>query len=287
MIWDFAGEPIPRFAETLERLLERFDRSKDWSLPASHLLKRPVVTLIRKLAASPLGEIEPWPTHRDAAVNRLFLPTRTPTGDPTPGLHMLSTYFHWRKEHAPLQSGPDRFWQCWPMPLPRLLQRKEAELKETLRHDLCRSPPSPPGGTARPSTPKAWICTALCSWWRANQIAGGFRPARPGGVCWSSSASVGADVLFENTPVNYETGQPAVDHLRTALECGMHAITANKGPVVHAYRAPDRAGAEQGAQILFRIHGDGRRADFFAVSRGAARRPAALLPRACSTRPPT
>jgi homoserine dehydrogenase len=45
-----------------------------------------------------------------------------------------------------------------------------------------------------------------------------------------------ADVLFENTPVNYDTGQPAVDHLRTALESGMHAITANKGPVVHAYR---------------------------------------------------
>ncbi len=46
----------------------------------------------------------------------------------------------------------------------------------------------------------------------------------------------GADVLFENTPVNYENGQPAVEHLRLALELGMHAITANKGPVVHAYR---------------------------------------------------
>lgn len=46
----------------------------------------------------------------------------------------------------------------------------------------------------------------------------------------------GAAALFENTPINYETGQPAIDHLRAALECGMHAITANKGPVVHAYR---------------------------------------------------
>lgn len=46
----------------------------------------------------------------------------------------------------------------------------------------------------------------------------------------------GADVLFENTPVNYETGQPAVDHLKLALESGMHAITANKGPVVHAFQ---------------------------------------------------
>jgi homoserine dehydrogenase len=45
-----------------------------------------------------------------------------------------------------------------------------------------------------------------------------------------------ADVLFENTPVNYQTGQPAVDHLKYALERNMHAITANKGPVAHAYR---------------------------------------------------
>src|SRR5512135_3767110 len=45
-----------------------------------------------------------------------------------------------------------------------------------------------------------------------------------------------ADVFFENSPVTHETGQPAIDHLRLALEQGMHALTANKGPVVHAYR---------------------------------------------------
>jgi homoserine dehydrogenase len=45
-----------------------------------------------------------------------------------------------------------------------------------------------------------------------------------------------ADVLFENTPVNYASGRPALDHLRAALQHGMHALTANKGPVVHAYR---------------------------------------------------
>jgi len=45
-----------------------------------------------------------------------------------------------------------------------------------------------------------------------------------------------ADVMFENSPVNTQTGQPALDHIRKALELGMHAITANKGPVVHGYR---------------------------------------------------
>jgi homoserine dehydrogenase len=47
--------------------------------------------------------------------------------------------------------------------------------------------------------------------------------------------SVPADVFFENSPVNVINGEPAVSHLRMALERGMHAITANKGPVVHAY----------------------------------------------------
>jgi len=57
----------------------------------------------------------------------------------------------------------------------------------------------------------------------------------------------GADVLFENTPVNIATGQPAIDHLRAALERGMHIITANKGPVVHAYRELTQL-AEAGAR---------------------------------------
>lgn len=45
-----------------------------------------------------------------------------------------------------------------------------------------------------------------------------------------------AHVMFENSPVNHKTGQPALDHIRFALEKGMHVITANKGPVVHGYR---------------------------------------------------
>jgi homoserine dehydrogenase len=45
-----------------------------------------------------------------------------------------------------------------------------------------------------------------------------------------------ADVLFEVSSLNPLTGQPATDHLMAALEHGAHAITANKGPIVHAYR---------------------------------------------------
>ena len=46
----------------------------------------------------------------------------------------------------------------------------------------------------------------------------------------------GADALVETTPVNYQTGEPALDYLRSAINAGMHAVTANKGPVVHGYR---------------------------------------------------
>lgn len=61
----------------------------------------------------------------------------------------------------------------------------------------------------------------------------------------------GADILFENSPVNYETGQPATNHLKAALENGMHAITANKGPVVHAYRELTALARQQSRKFYF------------------------------------
>jgi homoserine dehydrogenase len=63
--------------------------------------------------------------------------------------------------------------------------------------------------------------------------------------------SVPADVLFENSPVNHENGEPAVTYLRTALERGMHAVTANKGPVVHAYRELTSLAQAKGRKFYF------------------------------------
>ncbi len=73
----------------------------------------------------------------------------------------------------------------------------------------------------------------------------------PGGAALDFIRNCGADVLFENSPVNYQSGQPAVDHLRTALELGMIAITANKGPVVHAYRELTRLAESKGVKFYF------------------------------------
>jgi homoserine dehydrogenase len=60
-----------------------------------------------------------------------------------------------------------------------------------------------------------------------------------------------ADVLFEGTSLNVETGQPAIDHIRAALEHGAHAITANKGPVVRAYRELRDLAEARGKRFLF------------------------------------
>jgi homoserine dehydrogenase len=66
---------------------------------------------------------------------------------------------------------------------------------------------------------------------------------------WLSAAS--ADVLFEATSLKVENGQPAVDHIRAALEHGAHAITANKGPIVYAYRELRDLAAAKGKRFLF------------------------------------
>jgi homoserine dehydrogenase len=60
-----------------------------------------------------------------------------------------------------------------------------------------------------------------------------------------------ADVLFENSPVNHQNGEPAVTHIRTALERDMHAITANKGTVVHAYRELTKLAEKMGRKFYF------------------------------------
>jgi homoserine dehydrogenase len=64
-------------------------------------------------------------------------------------------------------------------------------------------------------------------------------------------AAARADVLFEATSLNVENGEPAVDHIRAALEHGAHAITANKGPIVHAYRELRDLAAARGKKFLF------------------------------------
>jgi len=43
------------------------------------------------------------------------------------------------------------------------------------------------------------------------------------------------DAVLETTSLNVQNGQPAIDYLRASLQAGAHAITANKGTVVHGF----------------------------------------------------
>jgi homoserine dehydrogenase len=60
-----------------------------------------------------------------------------------------------------------------------------------------------------------------------------------------------ADVLFETTALEPFTGQPAIEYIRAALALNAHAITANKGAVVHAYEELTALARTQGRRFMF------------------------------------
>lgn len=134
--------------------------------------------------------------------------------------------------------------------LARLLLRKEAELKECygLTFAVTAVSTGRHGAAIRPAGLDLMACVEAVE---AGQSLAKFSTAPAPKDTLEFIQTCGADVLFENTPVNYESGQPAVDHLRTALECGMHAVTANKGPVVHACRSLTDLARSKGRRFFF------------------------------------
>lgn len=155
----------------------------------------------------------------------------------------------------------------------RLLQRKEAELKESygITYAITAIATGRHGSALNPQgldVPRALQLV------EANQPLGVLSAQPAPADMLELIRTCQADVLFENTPVNYQTGQPAIDHLRAALECGMHGITANKGPVVHAYRSLTELARRKGRKFFFEgTVMDG--APIFSLFRGAL--PAARL----------
>jgi len=85
-------------------------------------------------------------------------------------------------------------------------------------------------------------------------ILNGHWPPPPPQACrdvreWLEKAR--ADVLFEASSLEAQTGQPAVEHLKAALELGAHAISANKGPIVHAFRELTALANEKKKKFLY------------------------------------
>jgi homoserine dehydrogenase len=114
--------------------------------------------------------------------------------------------------------------------LARLLQRKRRQFPftitgiHTLRHgtavDPRGLPPDPPMGP------------------RAASIEEFLDAAR-------------ARVAVELTTLDPSTGEPAISHIRAAFARGMHVVTANKGPLAHAYAALREEAARAGVAFRF------------------------------------
>lgn len=63
--------------------------------------------------------------------------------------------------------------------------------------------------------------------------------------------AVKAEVAIEVTPLNPSTGEPAISHIRAAFARGMQVITANKGPIAHAYHALEEEARAAGVAFRF------------------------------------
>jgi homoserine dehydrogenase len=67
------------------------------------------------------------------------------------------------------------------------------------------------------------------------------------------AALASCDVVVEITPTNVQTGGAGLDHIRQALKAGRDVVTANKGPLVVAYR--ELAALAQRHSCQFRFEG--------------------------------
>jgi homoserine dehydrogenase len=59
------------------------------------------------------------------------------------------------------------------------------------------------------------------------------------------------NVFFEASSLDRHTGHPAIEHIQAALESGAHAVSANKGPIVYAYRELCDLARARGRKFLF------------------------------------
>ncbi len=81
----------------------------------------------------------------------------------------------------------------------------------------------------------------------------GFGPENTKNTAFEIIDRSDADLMVELTTLNIETGQPAIDHIKAAFNMSMDVITANKGPIAHAYR--DLRSMARSRSVHFRFEG--------------------------------
>lgn len=60
-----------------------------------------------------------------------------------------------------------------------------------------------------------------------------------------------AEIAIEITTLNPASGEPAISHIRAAFARGVHVVTANKGPIAHAYAVLRAEAAAAGVEFRF------------------------------------
>ena len=60
-----------------------------------------------------------------------------------------------------------------------------------------------------------------------------------------------ADMMIELSPLNIDSGEPAIGHIKTAMENGMDVVTANKGPIAFAYNKLRNLARSRGVHFRF------------------------------------
>jgi homoserine dehydrogenase len=86
----------------------------------------------------------------------------------------------------------------------------------------------------------------------ATRVGPGTRPSDALAVLEEAARSRHARMMMlETTPLDIVRGEPAISHIRRALSLGMDVITANKGPIAHAYAELSDLACERGVGLLF------------------------------------
>ena len=60
-----------------------------------------------------------------------------------------------------------------------------------------------------------------------------------------------SEIVVEITTLNPATGEPALSHIQAAFARGMHVVTANKGPIAHAYASLRDEAKNAGVEFRF------------------------------------
>jgi homoserine dehydrogenase len=101
-----------------------------------------------------------------------------------------------------------------------------------------------------------WLATegvspaeVLASGWPDGEAPPGAEKFAGDSLAFATEAPT--DALVELTTLNAATGQPALDHIRAALSAGKSVVTANKGPIAHAYRELRALADHQGIALRF------------------------------------